>query len=73
MKTIMFQGRRVRAPKFKLGDKVRIRDLRSVGKISFNSGYDDYVGQWRYKVAFASGSRTTWNEKSLVKVRAKRR
>lgn len=72
MKTVIYSGRRVPAPRFKLGEKVRISGLKSVGKISFNSGFDDHLGQWRYKIAFANGSRLTFNENSIRRKSARR-
>lgn len=62
-------------PKFKLGDRVEIVDDGKVideGEVSFNSGYDEWLGQYRYKVQTKT-SRVTYNENSLRKKKKKRR
>lgn len=65
-------------PKFRLGDIVS-RDIgnpvyrRQRGEVSFIGDYDDYLGQYRYKVLDDNGSRTFWNENSMVLVRRPRK
>lgn len=56
-------------PKFNLGDKVLI-DGRWPGEVSFNAGYDEHLGQYRYKVLTPDGSRIHYNENSLSLVEA---
>jgi hypothetical protein len=57
-------------PKFKLGDKVFIVDGNNIldeGEVSFISGYDEYIGQWQYKVK-TKYNRLTYNENSLTSI-----
>ncbi len=56
-------------PNFELGDQVRITGTTLTGEVSFNSGYDAYLGQYRYKVAASDGTRKNWNESSLIKIK----
>jgi hypothetical protein len=66
-------GHRDPAPKFQLGDRVKVMDGRKIiarGKVSFNSGYDAHLGQYRYKVEVGTPgdrqySRLNYNENSL--------
>jgi hypothetical protein len=52
--------------KFSVGDKVRIHDEWD-GVVTQVKGYDDHLGQYRYKVARDDGARDqTWNEDSLT-------
>ena len=57
------------APKFKIGERVKIMDGGKVidsGVVSFVGQYDDYLGEYRYKVQTATG-RKNWNESSLAR------
>jgi len=56
-------------PKFQLGDKVLI-DGRWPGEVSFNAGYDEHLGQYRYKVLTPDGRRVHYNENTLSLVEA---
>ncbi len=54
-------------PKFKLGDRVKDKDGSREGKVSFVGEYDDYKGQYSYKVTEKGGKRHYWNENSMIK------
>jgi len=59
------------APKFKLGDIVEIIDGNDVlgeGEVSFITGYDDFLGQWRYKVQ-TQLSRVNYSQLPTAKAR----
>jgi hypothetical protein len=63
-------------PKFEIGDKVKVmggprgNSVVLRGTVSFNSGWDDFLGQYRYKVLDPkSGTRINYNENSLRHVR----
>ena len=58
-------------PRFKLGDPVMISGTDLYGEVSFVTGYDDHLGQYRYKVVDQYNDRKTWNENSLVAMEAK--
>lgn len=58
-------------PKFKIGDQVSDADGTRHGRVDYVGRYDDYLGGYTYKVREPSGTRNTWNETSMVKVKGK--
>lgn len=66
---MMYAGKRIPAPKYKIGDWVRIIGLSyATGKIG-HMGYREEESQWVYKVNQPGGGYQSWSEKSLRKVK----
>lgn len=53
-------------PKYRLGDRVRVTGTKYAGKVVWIFPYDDYLGDHRYKIEDATGTRVTFNGKSLA-------
>ncbi len=58
-------------PKFEIGDKVKVKDLKnSEGVITHVRPFDRILNQYKYKVKDKqTGNVKTWNENSLEKIR----
>jgi hypothetical protein len=56
-------------PKFRLGDKVlSTLNPKMLGEVSFIADYDEWLGQYRYKVLEPNGTRHHWNEGNMKKI-----
>jgi hypothetical protein len=56
-------------PKFKVGDRVKDKEVSRTGVVVHVHSYDDVIGGYRYKVQEADGTRLYWNEPTMLLVR----
>lgn len=72
---MLYAGRKVKKPKFQIGDIVRVKGFKSLNKIGYMSyRYADGAKKgWFYRVHGEHGTYLTWSEDNLRKVSKQRR